>query len=234
VRIEVLQGGKPVGSARVVPGTGPLGDWVGVIPCEVGDRVIWKRRAVTKVTVLHPHGQLSAEYSITWYVNCRAVRTALVTLPSGQERGAKAAPKDAEAISTTGPRTKDVTVTASPPTAGSAAAGATGKIASAVLCQEVDERNQPIGASESFAGDVQVITLLIAHKLPQGVGGQIRVGLFHEGEKKAGHLVDVEGEGKFVIEYRPGPSGRFRPGQWTVRVEADGRLDRELAFTVAE
>ena len=83
VCIQVLQGGKPVAAAHFVPGTGPLGDWVGLYPGELGDRVVWKRRAITKVTVLQALDSPPAEYTVTWYVDCQLARSQTVALPGG-------------------------------------------------------------------------------------------------------------------------------------------------------
>ncbi len=228
VWIRITRGGQPLEPAREVPGTGPLADWLGVCPCYLGDRIVFKRCAATQVSVLHPCQGPAAAYQVMWWVDCKEVAQEHLRLPDQQP--VAAGPPGAQ------PPLPALPAPRAPPAAAKPAAAPAppGPIRDAVLCRHLDPHGQPVDPTTKFPADVEAVLLVISHDFPPAVHGDIHVTLLRDGQARKRHEVEVAGKGRFLIEYRPREGTSFTPGKWCVRIETDGKLDRELTFTVGE
>lgn len=103
----------------------------------------------------------------------------------------------------------------------------------AVLCLGLDEEGQPRGMASRFPADTPALTLLVEHNFPDDQARQLGISLLFGDTARYQYRVQVTGEGRFTLQFRPG-GGRFQPGAWRVRLEHAGKLDQEIAFTITE
>ncbi len=84
VRIVVTRDGVPLGSTRHSGGVGPLADRVGVFTTRVAGHQVWMRSGHVRAEFSHPAGAPSAEYEITWIIDCRPARSERLRLPADE------------------------------------------------------------------------------------------------------------------------------------------------------
>jgi len=110
--------------------------------------------------------------------------------------------------------------------------GLTGAIKRAIICEGVDDRNRPVNGGTLFKQGTRSLTLFIEHELPEPGRAEVLARLSRDGRIRSESVMEVAGRGKFVIKFLPRQRASLASGTWLVRIEVDGKLDREIQFTI--
>ncbi|NSW54466.1 MAG: hypothetical protein HPY44_00515 [Armatimonadetes bacterium] len=101
-----------------------------------------------------------------------------------------------------------------------------------VLCRGLDSRNQPVDPGTVFSAGTPELSLLVSHHLPVREQATLVVTLFRQGNITLRHEVDIMGEGRFVITFRPSAATGFAAGPWKVTIARAGQILRTVDFVI--
>lgn len=105
-------------------------------------------------------------------------------------------------------------------------------IRDAVLCRGLDSRNQPVDPGTVFSAGTPELSLLVSHHLAAREQARLVVTLLHGGNTTLRHDVDIQGDGRFVITFRPSAATGFAAGPWKVAIARAGQTLRTLDFVI--